>query len=302
MLDVRRLGMLTALDRLGTVAEVAEELHVTAPAVSMQLGALEKEVGLTLTRRQGRRLVLTPAGRVLAERGRDLLVRLSLVEEEMRALRTGTIGRYGLATFPSAARTLVPHAYRALLQEAPALDLHLTTQEPAAALGLLTGGGVDVAVVHAYSNVPRDVPAGVDTRPIGAEPVWLAVRRDAEASRDLADHATSPWIVPTSDVTCYEMVERACGAAGFRPRVVAESMDFAVQLELVAAGVGVALVPDLTVDRVPDEVELVPPVVPVERFLHCATRGSSAADPGVVRIVETLASATDHVLSARRRR
>ena len=82
------------------------------------------------------------------------------------------------------------------------------------------------------------------------------------------------------DVTCFLMVERACGLAGFRPRVVAESMDFSVQLELVAAGVGVALVPDFTVDRVPTGVELVRPAAPIERTILLAARAPASPTPG----------------------
>ena len=70
MLDVRKLRMLSALERLGTIAAVAEELHLTAPGVSMQLSGLERQLGVPLTERQGRGLALTPAGRVLAAHGR----------------------------------------------------------------------------------------------------------------------------------------------------------------------------------------------------------------------------------------
>ena len=84
MIDVRKLRMLAELDRLGTIAAVAEELQLTAPGISMQLSALEKELGITLTERQGRRLALTPAGKLLAEHGRDVLDRLSLAELDVQ--------------------------------------------------------------------------------------------------------------------------------------------------------------------------------------------------------------------------
>jgi DNA-binding transcriptional LysR family regulator len=84
------------------------------------------------------------------------------------------------------------------------------------------------------------------------------------------------------------MVERACGVAGFRPRIVAESMDFSVQLELVAAGLGVALVPDLTVDHVPRGVQLLPLATPVERTLFLAARTPTLADPGIRNIADLI--------------
>lgn len=279
--------MLAALDRLGTIAAVADELHLTAPGVSMQLTALERELGIALTRRRGRRVVLTPAGAVLATHGHDILDRLALAERELDALRVGSAGHYRIAAFPSAARTLIADVYRRILgDQGSALELGLSVLEPESALDSLTTGIVDLAIIHSYSNVPRDLPTGIVSTPIGTEAVRLAVRSSerrsvAGGAADLSDYAEAPWITPATTMTCYAMVERACGLAGFRPRVVAESMDFGVQLELVAAGVGVALVPPLTVDRVPDGVELLHLSSPVERFLLLATREPSMGDPGI---------------------
>ncbi|GAA1976859.1 LysR family transcriptional regulator [Microbacterium pumilum] len=289
MIDVRKLRMLAALDRLGTLAAVAEELRLTAPGISMQLSALERELGVALTERQGRRLVLTPAGKLLAAHGRVLVDRLSLAELEVTALRLGEVGSYRVAAFPSAARTFVADAWRRLLAEGAGVSLTLTTPEPEDALAALTTGETDLAVVHSYSNVPRDIPDGVALHAIVTEPVWLAMRADdplGAPAVDLAELANRPWITPTPDLTCFEMTERACGLAGFRPRIVAQSMDFQVQLELVAAGVGVALVPDLTVAALPREVVLVRPAQALSRRIHAAQRSSTHGDPGVARLVE----------------
>ncbi len=130
MIDVRKLRMLAALDRLGTIAAVAKELHLTAPGVSMQLGALERELGIALTERQGRRLALTPAGRLLAHHGRDVIDRLSLAELEIDALRRGDAGTYRVAAFPSAGRTFVADAWRELLSDGAGMNLLVTTLEP----------------------------------------------------------------------------------------------------------------------------------------------------------------------------
>lgn len=289
--------MLAALQRLGTIAAVAEELHLSAPGVSMQLAALEKELGLALTQRQGRRVVLTAAGDVLAEHGHGILDQLSMAELELDALRSGSVGHYALTAFPSAARTVVADACRSILTDpGSGLELTLSTLEPEPALAALTAGGVDIAVIHTYSNVARDLPRGVIARAIGTEPVWLAVRSTDRRplvghSAQLSDYGELPWIVPTRDVTCYSMVERACGLAGFRPRVIAETMDFGVQLELVAAGAGVALVPSLTVDRLPDGVELLDLTARVERTLFLATREPNADDPSIRTLSSLLTDA-----------
>ncbi|MGH2465830.1 MAG: LysR substrate-binding domain-containing protein [Candidatus Limnocylindrales bacterium] len=127
------------------------------------------------------------------------------------------------------------------------------------------------------------------------EPVWLACRADdaafdGQAAAKLGDFADHPWVAPTAEFTCFEMLERACGLAGFKPRVVAESMDYSVQLELVAAGAGVALVPALTVQTVPQDVVLRHLVDPLERSLFVAARTATFADPGAQEIMRRLAT------------
>jgi DNA-binding transcriptional LysR family regulator len=302
--------MLAALQRLGTIAAVADELHLSAPGVSIQLAALEKELRLQLTQRQGRRVTLTPAGSVLAAHGHEIVDRISLAELELDALRAGTVGRYTVTAFPSAARTFIADTYRHIIgDDGSALELRITTSEPEAALDALSTGAVDLAVIHSYSNVPRDTSRELATRKIGTEPVWLAIKAasehpttGAQPSTRLEDYADDPWIAATNDVTCFKMVERACGLAGFRPRVVAESMDFSVQLELVAAGAGVALVPDLTVDTLPEGVTLLRPAAPIERTIYLAARAPRFADPGIRNLAEIIEESAAARLTARRQR
>lgn len=300
MIDVRKLRMLAALQRLGTIAAVADELHLSPPGVSQQLAALEKELGLQLTQRQGRRVTLTPAGSLLATHGHDIVDRISLAELELDALRAGTVGRYALTAFPSAARTFIADTCRHFVSDdGSALELHISSSEPEAALDALSSGAVDLAVIHSYSNVPRDIPCDMATRTIGTEPVWLATRspehlNGAEPTTRLEDYADQAWIAATDDVTCFDMVERACGLAGFRPRIVAESMDFSVQLELVAAGVGVALIPDLAVTTIPEGVSILGLAAPVERTVFLAARTPRFAEPGIqtlTAIIEATAAA-----------
>lgn len=292
MIDVRKLSMLEALDRLGTVAAAADELRLTPSGVSMQLAALEREIGLPLTERQGRRLGITPAGRLLAAHGRDLLDRLSLAALEVEALSKGRAGNYHVAAFPSAARTFVADTWRQLLEDNNGLELELSTPEPEEAMDDLVRGRIDLAVIHSYSNVPRHLPDGVELEHIAEEPVWLAVSRSHPDATvvDLARLHDSRWIAPPAGVTCSEMVERACGLAGYRPRIVARSMDFAAQLAWVAAGVGVALVPQLATDTLPGGIRLLRLTNPVHRHIHAARRGTLHGDAALDRLTRTLRS------------
>jgi DNA-binding transcriptional LysR family regulator len=296
MLDLRKLRMLSALERLGTIAAVAEELHLTAPGVSMQLSALERQLGVGLTERQGRRLALTPAGHVLAAHGHDILDRLALAEIEVEAIRGGRVGKYRVAAFPSAARTLVSDAWRAIGADQAGIELTVTTPEPEAALAQLVLGDVDLALVHGYSNVPRDLPDGLLAEPVATEPIWVAMRSDDPLARDevdLTELAHHPWITPERHLTCFQMTDRACGLAGFRPIVAAETMDFAVQLELVRIGAGVALVPQLAAVPLPPDVVLARPTQGIERHIVAARRATMHADAALDTLVREFRRAAD---------
>ncbi len=306
MLDSRKLRMLSELERLGTVGAVAKQLHLSAPGVSMQLSTLEREVGLTLTEKRGRRIALTPAGRLLAQRGHKIVDMLHLAETEVAALREGAAGTYSLAAFPSATRTFVAHTWRQLLQQpGHGLRLRLTECEPQDALSGLSSGAFDLAVTHCYSNVSQGDDADLIATRILSEPVWLATRHDDPAIKqsassdavDLAQFAAHDWVLPHERWSCYEMAQRACGLAGFSPRRVAEASDFSVLLELVAVGAGVALVPQLTVARVPEGVRLHPLKSPIFRHDLVVTRSPAQPDPGIQRLTQLLRDSARSVLA-----
>lgn len=265
----------------------------------MQLATLEREVGVPLTERSGRRLVLTPAGRLLAAHGRDLIDRLALAELELGAIRDGRVGSYRLAAFPTAARTFVADVWRDLVHTEDALELHLTTPEPEDALVALGSGEVHLAVVHSYSNVARNIPTGIVAVPLATEPVLVAMpsddpllrQRKSCATVSLDELASRRWISAEKPYTCQEMTERACGLAGFVPSVAAETIDFPTQLELVAAGVGVALIPHLASTNVPTGVTMIEPHQPLRRHLFACTRTASDGDAALTRLITLLREA-----------
>jgi len=131
-----------------------------------------------------------------------------------------------VAAFPSAARALVPPAWAALREhpEGP-VTLRLAEHEPDEAVAALVRRDVDVAVVHSYSLLPRDVPTSCDQRRLLDDPVLLALPPALAAARGLvpnegvalAEFAGEPWLVPRPEESCHEMIQRACGAAGFVP-------------------------------------------------------------------------------------
>ena len=123
MLDVRRLRVLHAVSAHGSVTAAAAALGYSAPAVSQQLAALEREVGMRLTEREGRGIGLTPAAVILVGHTEALLTQLDAAEADLAALRDQVSGQVALAAFPSAAATFVPAAWTALAASAPQVPL-----------------------------------------------------------------------------------------------------------------------------------------------------------------------------------
>jgi DNA-binding transcriptional LysR family regulator len=296
-LDVRRIRVLRDLSVHGTVAATAEAMHLSGPAVSQQLAALEREAGIPLLERHGRTLRLTPAGNLLVEHAEVILGGLSAAEADLQALRDGGRGVVRVAAFPSAARALLPRVWRDLAaRDGGAPHLRIAEHEPAAAAAALRRGEADIAVVHAYSLLPRDVPPGCEQHRLMDEPVLLALPPALAQTRglrpgqpaELAAFGTESWLLPGPETSCHELTRRACGSAGFVPRAVAQASDFAVITALVAAGAGVALVPQMALPADTAGVSLHPLAAPVTRTISALTRTGEAGGPAVAAILSAL--------------
>jgi DNA-binding transcriptional LysR family regulator len=293
MLDVRRLRVLHAVSAHGSVTGAAAALGYSAPAVSQQVAALEREVGMRLTERAGRGIELTPAAAILVGHTAVLLARLDAAESDLAALRDQVSGRVALAAFPSAGATIVPTAWTALARSAPHVQLDLTEMEPEESLPALRRGELDVAVGHEYDLLPRPLDPLFERRELVVEPVLLAVPADSplDGPVPLGSLAGQPFLAPRDNTSCAEMIQRACAQAGFVPRVVARATDFAVLLSLVAAGAGLTLVPELAARRLPPGVRLLPPAEPVTRRVFTVSRRGGDRKPAVRVVLDALVAA-----------
>lgn len=293
MLDVRRLRVLHAVSAYGSVTGAAAALGYSAPAISQQLAALEREVGMRLTERAGRGIELTPAAAILVGHTAALLARLDAAEADLAALRDQVAGRVGLAAFPSAGATIVPAAWAALARSAPQVQLDLTEMEPEESLPAVLRGDLDVAVGHEYDLLPRPLDPLFERRELLSDPVLLAVPADSplDGPVPLGSLAGQPFLAPRDNTSCAEMVRRACAKAGFVPRVVARAADFAVLLSLVAAGTGLTLVPELAARRLPPGVRLLPPAEPVTRQVFTVSRRGGDRKPAVRVVLDALVAA-----------
>ncbi len=276
MLDSRRIRVLCEVARRGSFSAAAEALGYTQPAVSRQIATLEAEVGATLVRRVPQGAVLTEAGRLLADRGEAILARLQDVETELQALRGLQAGTVKLATFASAAASVVPLAVARFRDRHPDVELVVSLLDPEDSVPRLRAGEYDLALSHDPRGEPglaaaaTEPPAGVDVISLFADPMYVALpagHRLADAAElTMADFATEPWMLATGR-TCPDsrLFLRACHDAGFEPRVAFQNDDYSAILGFVAAGVGVSMIPDMVTRSVRDDVvirELEPPPAP----------------------------------------
>src|SRR5580693_4369869 len=174
MIDVRRLRLLLELDRRGTVTAVAEALAYTPSAVSQQLAALEREAGVPLLQRTGRRVALTPAGALLAGYAESVLAVLEEASAALAATRDSLAGPLRIGAFPSAARVILPPALVALGRDHPGLELMVTELDPADVPDALHSGALDVALTFVYDYVPAAPDPTVENEPLLEETVYLA--------------------------------------------------------------------------------------------------------------------------------
>ena len=246
MLDVRRLRVLCEVARRGSLAAAADALSYTPSAVSQQIAALEREAGTTLLERRARGVVPTEAGAVLLAHAQAVLAELDAAETALRDLAEVRRGQLRIASFATAAASVLPQAIDRFSLRHPGVRIRVDQASPAERVQRLRDGSLDLALV--VDLVPP-APEGVDVIALFDDPVRLAVHREhpsasgAEIRLDALRGETG--IDVPARTSGGKVLARACDAAGFVPRVGLESDDYTVIQELVGVGAGVALIPDL---------------------------------------------------------
>jgi DNA-binding transcriptional LysR family regulator len=226
-----------------------------------------------------------------------LFAQLDAAESDIARFKGQAGGLVKVAAFPSAAAAFLPHAWSSVAAASTQVQVEFEEMEPEESLAALLNHEIDIAIAHAYDLLPRPLGVAFDVRTLLDEPVLLAVStldQPLTGSIDLSSVAQQPFIVPRDGTSCAEMVQRACARAGFVPQVAARATDFAVQLELVAAGLGVALVPNLATRRVPHGVRLLRPLEPITRNIFTVSVRGGYGKPAVRVVVDALEAAAKH--------
>lgn len=302
MIDAAGLRVMKAIADEGSFTGAAMSLGYTQPAISQMVRRLEQRTGTVLVDRVGRTVRLTEAGQVLARHASTVLAGLDAAEEELAAITGLRAGRVRLASFPSASATIVPPALAAMHREFPDVEIRLAEQEPPEALASLRGGECDVAIVFVYEGSTTEVGAsdleGLSITQLLDDEVRIAMPHGHPNADDdvvsLADLAEFSWVAGCP--RCRVHVVAMAQEAGFFPKFSYEIEDYVAQLGLVAADLGVALIPDLILGTAPHpDVAIRPTEPPSRRRIMAVTTPDLAKVPAVERMLASLESAAAEV-------
>lgn len=247
MLNVTRVGVLRAVARHGSFSGAAESLGYTQPAISRQIATLEAEIGTVLVKRGANGAQLTDAGEVLVRHAETIFAALDDAESELRSVIGLETGRVRLATFSSAAATIVPLAIAVFRDAHPGVGLEVEIIEPGESISRLRDGELDIALSNDAAPGPGE---SIQRIHLFDDPMYVALptgHRLAERPKlQLRDLSDEQWMLgATSTCPDARMFMRACHEAGFEPTIAFENDDYHAILGFVAAGIGVALIPDL---------------------------------------------------------
>jgi DNA-binding transcriptional LysR family regulator len=303
MLDVRRMRVLREVAARGSFSAAAEALSFTQSAVSQHVAALERETGTQLVERGRRGVRLTDAGHVLVSHADAILARIESAEDELAALSGLRGGRVRMLSFQSGGATLAPRAVAAFRERHPDVDLSMFEAEPDEAGERLRLGEVDLALVYDHTSTPDLLGPELELTHLVDDSYEAILPAGHPLSKRrrlaLADLAEEPWVCSTSMCGCRRITESVCREAGFEPRVAFEADETLAAQALVAAGVGVTLLPRLALTTVhPGVVARTLTDAPVRRVWAARIKGAYAS-PASDAMLQTLEDVAEEFQAAR---
>lgn len=289
MLNLGRLRVLCEVIERGSFSAAAEALTYTQSAVSQAIARLESEVGTPLVIRDRRGVRPTAAGATLVEQAEAIFTQVDAAEEELAAVMGLRGGRLRMASFPSAGATLMPEAIAVFRAGHPDISLTLAEGEPEEVAPRLRAGEIDLALLFEFPGVVEWTGATLRSVTLLEDPMHVVLpAAHPLASTDklaLTDLSEEEWVQTSASSPCARHVVRSCLAAGFEPKVTFESDDYETVQGLVAAGVGVALIPQLALTRERADIVVrdLSPRSPTRKVIAATAKG-----PGVSPAAKTM--------------
>ncbi|MBN9606441.1 MAG: LysR family transcriptional regulator [Actinomycetales bacterium] len=302
-MNVARAGVLRELAERGSVTAVARALHLTPSAVSQQLKTLEREAGTALTERSGRALVLTPAGRVLADAAREVAVALERAEAAWADYVEQPRGVVTLSVFETGGQMLLPGLLRRM-DGVPGLRIEVSDRAPYSAdPGDLTADH-DVVLGDGAGVLPGWRERGLELVELLREPLDVAMPEGHPLARRRelapADVIGERWICTPRDLPYDRILQRIEAITGRDATVEQRLLDNGIVEALVAAGRGIAILPRFTTRDHGNGLVTRPLTgMRAERTLWAMCRPEVAVRPSVRLVLEALRAEAEDFVAAR---
>ena len=305
--DWRKLRLLHELDRRGTIAATAESMHLTPSAVSQQLAGLAKDIGVPLLERRGRTVVLTGQARLLLDHAAGMRELAERTRAALDAWADGSVGHVRIGSLSTGISALVAPAVVRLARERPGLTVRVSEQEPLDALTLLDAGELEIVVTVDFPGAPTRQDARYRRVDLIADVMDAVVPLGhplaGRSAVDLTELAEEIWVGAAESDACRHIVTGICAAAGFSPDIQHYCREWDAVAALVAAGVGVSLIPRSAMPLRPRLAVLPVAGAPASRVLYALVRAGSETDPGtaaaLAALCATAAARPDGLTAAR---
>ncbi|WP_171114081.1 MULTISPECIES: LysR family transcriptional regulator [Streptomyces] len=249
MIDVQRLRVLRAVAEHGSFNQAAAALHLTPSAVSQHVAVLERSLGAQVVARSTRGVTLTQAGRIMVQAAESVAAELAHAKQQVDQLSTGRT-QLTIATFTSGGRFLLPGALARLTAAHPRTVLHVREAEPEDSLPLVREGAVDLALAYHFDGpLPGQVSqnSSMEWTALMEDPLYVVLpeghRLAGRAVLDIAELASEPWVLGCLKTEAY--LQRYAERAGFDPEMRGTTTDYFFARSLVAAGLGISLIPSI---------------------------------------------------------
>jgi DNA-binding transcriptional LysR family regulator len=302
-LDLHRLRLICEVADRGSLSAAASALSYSTSSVSEQIAVLERETGLQLLERGARGVRLTDAGSLVVARARELVAGVAALRAELDDLAGLRAGRLRLGAFPTAGVRLLPRAVAAFRARHPSIDLELTEADPDDALERLAAREIDIALVyrfHHYEPAHEGRHEEVELLTDELRVVLPAGHRLARRRRiDLAELASDAWVQGVRHGSTLNILPAACRAAGFEPRIAFRTDDIMALQGFVAARLGVAVISQLALPLIRDDVVVRPLRPALRRSVAVALPRPGSSPPAVAAMLDVLATTGADLLNRR---
>lgn len=252
-MELHQLRYVLAVAEAGSITRASEHLHLAQPSLSTQIRKLERELGVPLFERLGRRVVLTAAGEAFVAHAHRAVSEINDARRSVDAVRGLRQGRVRLGVLPSAGARLLPGVLARFIRQYPGVEMRLREQNVSGTFEeMVHAGTLDIAVIR----MPRS-REGLHAASLVREPMLAVLPADHRLAEDpgtpargplaLGDLADEPFVGMVPGYGLRELLDATCTAAGFTPRVVVETTQLGTVHGMVQAGIGVTVLPRLCV-------------------------------------------------------